>query len=321
MVDAAKMTQALKLDVLVPSPTGLLNIETSDINRPGLPFAGYWEHFAHERPQILGLVEASYIASLEPETRRARLEKFVSYEIPCIIICRHLGGLDDLIALAASRGIPVYRSEDDTTRVVVELIYFLNNQLAPQTTMHGVLVEVYGVGVLLTGESGVGKSEAALELVKRGHRLVADDVVNIRKVSENRVVGEAPEAIRHLMEIRGIGIINVATMFGIGSVLSSRTVNIVVHLEHWVEGKNYDRLGLETPTTDILGVSVPWLLLPIRPGRNVAVVLEVASRNLVLRQQGYSAAQEMENRMKAQISRAAEEAERMAAAAGQINEQ
>ena len=321
MVEAAKMVQALRLDVLVPSPTGMLSIETSDINRPGLPFAGYWDHFASERPQILGLVEASYIESLDPDTRKDRLIRFVSHDLPCVIICRGLEGLDDLIGLAAARGIPVYRSQNDTTRVVVELIYFLNNQLAPRTSMHGVLVEVYGVGVLLTGESGVGKSEAALELVKRGHRLVADDVVDIRKVSESRVVGESPEAIRHLMEIRGIGIINVATMFGIGSVLSSRSVNIVVHLEHWVEGKNYDRLGLETQTTDILGVSVPWLLLPIRPGRNVAVVLEVAARNLVLKQQGYNAAQEMENRMKEQISRAAEEAERLAGPGSQLLEQ
>jgi len=305
MVDAAVMIRALKLTELVPSPTGFLPIETSDINRPGLPFAGYWEHFADERPQIMGLVETSYLHSLDPDTRRRRLEQFVSYDLPCIIICRRLEGMDDLIQLAAERKIPVYRSDVDTTKLVMDMIYFLNNQLAPRQTMHGVLVEVYGVGVLLTGESGVGKSEAALELVKRGHRLVADDVVDVRRVSDNRLIGEAPEMVRNLMEIRGIGIIDVATMFGIGSVMRSKSIDMIVHLEHWVEGKEYDRVGLDDRTSEILGVQVPWLLLPIRPGRNVAVVLEVASRNLMLKQQGYSAARELEKRMMARMDRAA----------------
>ena len=297
MVDAQSMVKALRLEVLSPSKTGVLNIMTAEINRPGLPFAGYWEHFAWERPQIFGLVEVGYIQSLDPLTRRERLERFVSYDIPCVIICRGMTGLDDLIALAAERGLPVYRSGADTTRVVVEMIYYLNNQLAPRTTMHGVLVEVYGVGVLLTGESGVGKSEAALELVKRGHRLVADDVVEIRRVSENRLIGAAPPTIRNLMEIRGIGIIDIASMFGIGSVEPSRSINMVVHLEYWDAAKSYDRLGDEQRTTPILGVDVPWLLLPIRPGRNVAVVLEVAARNHTLRKQGYSAAEVLEKRM------------------------
>ncbi|MBQ8953594.1 MAG: HPr kinase/phosphorylase [Clostridia bacterium] len=304
MVDAAMMVKALKLTELVPSDTGVLPIEASDVNRPGLPFAGYWEHFASERPQILGLVETSYLHSLDPDTRRCRLQQFVSYDLPCIVICRRLEGMDDLIQMAAERRIPVYRSEVDTTKLVMDMIYFLNNHLAPRQTMHGVLVEVYGVGVLLTGESGVGKSEAALELVKRGHRLVADDVVDVRRVSENRLIGEAPEMVRNLMEIRGIGIIDVATMFGIGSVMRSKSIDIIVHLEHWVEGKEYDRVGLDDKTNEILGVQVPWLLLPIRPGRNVAVVLEVASRNLMLKQQGYSAARELEKRMMARMDRA-----------------
>ncbi len=304
MVDAATMVKALKLTELVPSETGVLPIETSDVNRPGLPFAGYWEHFANERPQILGLVETSYLRSLDLETRRRRLEQFVSYDLPCIIICRRLEGMDDLIAMAAARKIPVYRSDVDTTRMVTDMIYFLNNHLAPRMTMHGVLVEVYGVGVMLTGESGVGKSEAALELVKRGHRLVADDVVDVRRVSDNRLIGEAPETVRNLMEIRGIGIIDIATMFGIGSVMRTKSIDMIVHLEHWVKGKEYDRVGLDDKTNEILGVQVPWLLLPIRPGRNVAVVLEVASRNLMLKQQGYSAARELEKRMMARMDRA-----------------
>ncbi|MBO4297240.1 MAG: HPr kinase/phosphorylase [Clostridia bacterium] len=311
MVDAAMMVKALKLTELVPSETGVLPIETSDINRPGLPFAGYWEHFAHERPQVLGLVETSYLHSLDPETRRMRLKQFVSYDLPCIIICRRLEGMDDMIELAAERRIPVYRSDVDTTKLIVDLIYFLNNHLAPRMTMHGVLVEIYGVGVLLTGESGVGKSEAALELVKRGHRLVADDVVDVRRVSENRLTGEAPEMVRNLMEIRGIGIIDVATMFGIGSVMRSKSIDMIVHLEHWVKGKEYDRVGLDDKTHEILGVQVPWLLLPIRPGRNVAVVLEVASRNLTLKQQGYSAARELEKRMIARMEKTTARAEQV----------
>ncbi|MBR3502777.1 MAG: HPr kinase/phosphorylase [Clostridia bacterium] len=312
MVDAATMVRALKLTELVPSETGQLPIEASDVNRPGLPFAGYWAHFASERPQILGLVETSYINSLDPETRRERLERFVSYDVPCVIICRRIEGMDDLIQMAAARKIPVYRSDVDTTKLVTDMIYFLNNHLAPRQTVHGVLVEVYGVGVLLTGESGVGKSEAALELVKRGHRLVADDVVDMRRVSDNRLIGEAPEMVRNLMEIRGIGIIDIATMFGIGSVMRSKSIDMIVHLEHWVEGREYDRVGLDDQTHEFLGVQVPWLLLPIRPGRNVAVVLEVAARNLMLKQQGYSAVKELEKRMLARMEKSAALAEQAA---------
>ena len=307
MVNANAMVKALQLTELVPPPSSTLNIETSDLNRPGLPLAGYWDFFAYERPQVLGKVETSYLNSLDPNTRRERLEKFVSYPLPCIIICRQLDGMDDLIALAAGRNIPVYRSDIDTTKFVVNMIYFLNNHLAPHTNKHGVLVEVYGVGILITGESGVGKSESALELVKRGHRLVADDVVDIRRVSERRLVGEAPQMLRHLMEIRGIGIIDIPNMFGIGSVLPSKSIDLVVHLENWQPGKEYDRLGLEEEYTEILNVKVPSILLPIRPGRNLAVVLEVAARNLRLKQQGFNAAKELEKRMMERMQQSSEE--------------
>ena len=273
------------------------------MNRPRLQLSGFWEHFAYERPQILGLVETSYLRSLEPAIRQERLERFVSYDLPCIIICRHLAGMDDLIDMARARSIPVYRSDSDTTQLIVELIYYLNGALAPSTRMHGVLVEIYGVGVLITGNSGVGKSEAALELLKRGHRLVADDAVDIRRVSAGRLVGQAPEMVRNFMEIRGIGIINVATLFGIGSVMQSKSIDMVVHLEHWQQDKEYDRLGLTDETRKILDVDVPWLLMPIRPGRNLAVVLEVAARNLRLKQQGYSAAKDLEQRFNERMAR------------------
>ena len=303
MVNAKAMMKALRLTELAPAPAEELRIEASDMNRPGLQLSGFWEHFAYERPQILGLVETSYLRSLEPAIRRERLERFVSYDLPCIIICRHLAGMDDLIDMARARSIPVYRSDSDTTQLIVELIYYLNGALAPSTRMHGVLVEIYGVGVLITGNSGVGKSEAALELLKRGHRLVADDAVDIRRVSAGRLVGQAPEMVRHFMEIRGIGIINVATLFGIGSVMQSKSIDMVVHLEHWQQDKEYDRLGLTDETRKILDVDVPWLLMPIRPGRNLAVVLEVAARNLRLKQQGYSAAKDLEQRFNERMAR------------------
>ena len=303
MVNAKAMMKALRLTELAPAPTEELRIEASDMNRPGLQLSGFWEHFAYERPQILGLVETSYLRSLEPAIRQERLERFVSYDLPCIIICRHLAGMDDLIDMARARSIPVYRSDSDTTQLIVELIYYLNGALAPSTRMHGVLVEIYGVGVLITGNSGVGKSEAALELLKRGHRLVADDAVDIRRVSAGRLVGQAPEIVRNFMEIRGIGIINVATLFGIGSVMQSKSIDMVVHLEHWQQDKEYDRLGLTDETRKILDVDVPWLLMPIRPGRNLAVVLEVAARNLRLKQQGYSAAKDLEQRFNERMAR------------------
>ena len=303
MVNAKAMMKALRLTELAPAPTEELRIEASDMNRPGLQLSGFWEHFAYERPQILGLVETSYLRSLEPAIRQERLERFVSYDLPCIIICRHLAGMDDLIDMARARSIPVYRSDSDTTQLIVELIYYLNGALAPSTRMHGVLVEIYGVGVLITGNSGVGKSEAALELLKRGHRLVADDAVDIRRVSAGRLVGQAPEMVRNFMEIRGIGIINVATLFGIGSVMQSKSIDMVVHLEHWQQDKEYDRLGLTDETRKILDVDVPWLLMPIRPGRNLAVVLEVAARNLRLKQQGYSAAKDLEQRFNERMAR------------------
>ena len=309
MVDAAAMVKALKLTELVPSQTGFLPIEASDINRPGIQLAGFWDHFADERPQIIGLVETSYLDSLDAATRRERLKKFTSYELPCIIICRGLGGLDDLIELARARKIPVYRTGESTTRLMIDIIYFLNNHLAPRTTMHGVLVEVYGVGVLLTGESGVGKSEAALELVKRGHRLVADDVVDIRRVAENRLIGESPELVRHFMEIRGVGIINIATMYGVGAVIRDKTIDMEVHLEMWQADKEYDRLGMTENYTEILGVKVPSLLLPIHPGRNLAVVLEVAARNFRQKQMGYNAAVELTRRHMERAQRMSEENE------------
>ena len=296
MIKVSDLVETMGLEVLSPAPKPTFLVRGSETNRPGLQLTGFWEYFAAERPQIIGRVESVYLASLPPETREERLRKFCSYPLPFILICRGIDTLGDLVEIARENSIPVFRTSERTTRVVLDLISFLNSRLAPRTSQHGVLVDVYGVGILITGESGVGKSEAALELVKRGHQLVADDVVEIRRVAPNKLVGESPEMIRHFMEIRGIGIIDIATMYGIGSVLRSTGIDMVVHLENWVRGKEYDRLGMEEEYTTLLDVNLPRLVLPVRPGRNLAIVLEVAARNLRLKEQGYSAAQELDKR-------------------------
>jgi HPr kinase/phosphorylase len=296
MVPVSDFVKGLGLETIVPSNSSHLPIESSDINRPGIQLTGYWDHFAYERPQILGMVEISYLSGLDEKTRAERLREFFSYRIPCVIICRNMPLVDGLVEAAKAHNVPLFLTHQDTTQLVLRIINFLNNFLAPRITQHGVLVDVFGSGLLITGNSGVGKSEAALELVKRGHRLVADDAVDIRRVSSDRLVGEAPEMIRYFMEIRGVGIIDIATMYGIGSVIRSKSIDLVIHLELWQEDKEYDRLGLDECYTQILGVSLPRLVLPIRPGRNLAIVLEVAARNQRLRQNGFNAARTLNER-------------------------
>lgn len=302
MVDKKQFIDALGFEVLSDNDRDTLPIENSDINRPGMQLSGFWDFFAFERPQVFGLVELAYLEQLDPAIKAERLDRFVSYDLPCVITCHRMPCDEMLLKKAAARGIPVFMSQKDTTLVILEMITWLADQLAPRTTRHGVLVDVYGVGVMITGESGVGKSEAALELVKRGHRLVADDVVDIRRVTDS-LIGEAPPMIRHLMEIRGVGIIDIATIYGIGAVIGSRSIDMIAHLENWVQGKEYDRLGLSDEYTDILGVSVPKLTIPIHPGRNIAIVLEVAARNLRLKQQGYSAAEILNERFDERLRR------------------
>ena len=221
MVREADFVKALQLERVIAPEGKTLPIEVANVNRPGLQLAGYWDFFGYERPQLLGKVEMTYLSMLDDATRRQRLAKFFSYDLPCIIICRGLPCFDEMLVLAAARKIPIYRSLKETTRCEMEVITFLSDALAPRETRHGVLVDVYGSGLFITGNSGVGKSEAALELVKRGHRLVADDVVEIRRVSDVRLVGQAPELVRHFMEIRGVGIIDVATMYGVGAIIRS----------------------------------------------------------------------------------------------------
>lgn len=301
MIQAAGFAKALQLTELSPSTKTEWDIRSADLNRPGVQFCGFYEYFAFERPQVIGKVEMTYLESLEPAVRQERLEKYFSYDLPCVVICRGMTAPPELLEAAQARDIAVYQTSMLTTKFTFNAINYLNCCLAPRVTRHGVLVDVYGVGVLLTGESGVGKSEAALELVKRGHQLVADDVVDICRVSENRLTGECPEMVRHFMEIRGIGIIDIKAMYGIGAVATSKSIDLVMHMEHWVQGKEYDRLGLSEETITILGVKVPHQIMPVRPGRNLAIIIEVAARNLSLKRMGYSAAHELDRRLNEMI--------------------
>ena len=306
MISAQDFAESLELEVLVPSTVKEWDLKTTDLNRPGLQFTGYYDYFAYERPQVIGKTEMAYLASLSPETQRERLERYFSYPIPCIVIARGMDCPAMLFEAASAHNVPIYRTQDVTTRLTASMINFLNNRLAPRVTRHGVLVDVFGVGVLLTGESGVGKSECALELIKRGHQLVADDVVDICRVNDNRLVGEAPEMIRHFMEIRGLGIIDIRTMYGIGSVIPSKSIDIVIHLELWRENKEYDRLGLAEEFITILGVKRPHIVMPVRPGRNLAIIVEVAARNWRLKRMGYNAAAELDKRLTEMLQRAQE---------------
>ena len=297
MIKAKDFIEALSLRVLFPSSKDEWDINSAELNRPGLQFVGYYDHFPHDWLQVVGLTEMSYLESLPDDVRKQRLEAFFSYKIPCMIICRGIRPTENMQELAVAYDVPLLSTEAVTTRFVASAMNYLNRCFAPRATLHGVLVDVYGMGVLITGESGVGKSEAALELVRRGHQLVADDVVDICRITDNRLIGESPETVRHFMEIRGIGIIDIKAMYGISAVLTSKTIDLVIHLEAWKENKAYDRLGLAEDFTTIMDVRIPQVVLPVRPGRNVAVVIEVAARNYSLKQMGYSAAKELDRRL------------------------
>lgn len=302
MINIEEFAKALQLTVLVESSKKDMDIPVSDLNRPGMQFCGYYQYFAYERPQVIGKVEMSYLEDLNLERRQKRLEKYFSYSIPCVIICRGMMPPQDFLDMAKKNDVPVFQSHITTTNLSFKAITYLNNKLAPRITRHGVLINVYGEGVFITGDSGVGKSETALELVKRGHQLVADDVVDICRVSQTRLVGECPEMVRYLMEIRGVGIIDIKAMYGVGAVMQKKSIDLVMHLEKWDDTKEYDRLGLTDETISILGVKVPHLLTPVRPGRNLAIIIEVAARNLSLKRMGYSAARELDKRLNAMLA-------------------
>lgn len=278
-------------------------VKLPDINRPALQLSGFFKHFASERVQIIGYVEYSHLKTLDEEKKKEVYEAFLSYEIPCLIFCRNLKPDELLLAEANKRNIPVFSTEKKTSQFMAEIIRWLNVQLAPCISIHGVLVDVYGVGVLIMGESGIGKSEAALELVKRGHRLVSDDVVEIRKVSDETLVGSAPDITRHFIELRGIGIVDVKNLFGVLSVKQTQNIDLVITLEDWDRDKEYDRLGLEEQYTEFLGNKVVCHQLPIRPGRNLAVIVETAAINHRQKNMGYNAAQELYRRVQANLAK------------------
>lgn len=278
-------------------------ITTADVNRPGLQLAGFLEYFGADRIQIMGKVETTYLATLSKTERIKRLEAFFKTRFPCMVVARGLEIFPEMIDIARKYEIPVLRTEDVTSRFLSALILYLSVQLAPRASKHGVLVEVYGEGILILGESGAGKSETALELVKRGHRLVADDLVEIRKVSEKTLVGTAPDIIRHFIEIRGIGFLDVKNLYGVGAVKMTENINLVIHLELWDEKKNYDRLGLVDEYTDILGINVPCLNIPVRPGRNLAIIVEVAAMNNRQKKMGYNAAKALNDRVFKEINK------------------
>ena len=274
-----------------------------DINRPALQLAGFFEHFAAERVQIIGYVEHTFLEQMEKEAKTKVYDTLFSYKIPCIIFCRALKPDPELLEKANEMQIPVFSTEIQTSAFTAEIIRWLNVQLAPCISIHGVLVDVYGVGVLIMGESGIGKSESALELVKRGHRLVSDDVVEIRKVSDDTLVGSAPDITRNFIELRGIGIVDVKTLYGVQSVRETQNIDLVITLEDWNKEKDYDRLGMEEEYTSFLGNKVVCHQIPIRPGRNLAIIVETAAINHRQKKMGYNAAQERYKRVQRNLAK------------------
>ncbi len=305
-----KVVEKFKLENLTPDiDIKSIKITMPDVNRPALQMAGYFEHFDSSRLQVIGFVEYTYMEGISEEQKRVVYDKLMSYDIPCVVFCRELQPDPIFLEIAHKYNRPVFSTKKNTSVFMAEAIRWLNVKLAPCISVHGVLVDVYGEGVLITGESGIGKSEAALELVKRGHRLVTDDAVEIRKVSDETLVGSAPDVTKHLIELRGIGIVDVKALFGAASVKDTQSIDMVIRLEDWDKDKEYDRLGLEEEYTEYLGNKVVCYTLPIRPGRNLAVICETAAVNHRQKKMGYNAAQELYTRVQNSLARRREEDE------------
>jgi len=286
-------------DVLITMP---------EINRPALQLTGFFDYFDSERIQVIGHVENAYLQKMGGEYTLKRMEELLSYKMPCIVFCRGIDVSDDMRDLAVKVNVPLLRTESTTSSFTSEIVRWLKVELAPRISIHGVLVDVYGEGILITGESGIGKSEAALELIKRGHRLVTDDVVEIKKVSDVTLIGTAPDITRHFIELRGIGIINVKTLFGVESVKDTQTIDLVIKLEDWDRGKKYDRFGLEDEYMEFLGNKVLCHTIPIRPGRNLAIICESAAVNYRQKKMGYNAAQELYDKVTSNLEKGMDEA-------------
>ncbi len=287
--------------ICVPDNYSEILIRTPDVNRPGLALAGFYEIFDRERINLIGNAEHRYLTRLSNDERKKRIVDYIEARPVVIILTTNLEPFEEMTAHAQKIGVPILRTKEKTSAFTAAMISSLNTHLAPRITRHGVLVEVYGEGLLILGDSGVGKSETAIELVKRGHRLIADDAVEIKRVSAKTLVGSAPEIIRHYVELRGIGIVDVRRLFGMGAVKMTEKIDLVINLEPWVQGKMYDRLGLDEEKVDILGNKIPAITIPVKPGRNLAIILEIAAMNNRQKRMGYNTAEEFNKRLMDQM--------------------
>lgn len=280
-------------------------VKVDEVSRPGLPLTGYFEHFEAQRVEVLGYVEMTFLDNQTPEKRLEIFDRLFSYKIPALVISRGQQPHPECVEMARQHNITILLAQETTSYVISNLISYLKSALAPRITRHGVLMEVYGEGVFITGESGIGKSETAVELIKRGHRLIADDAVVLRMSSSSQLTGSAPSLIRNYIELRGIGVINVANLFGMGAIREEAVVNLVVNIVPWENGKHYDRMGLEDQYIDLLGVKLPCVTIPVSPGRNLAVILEVAAMNNRQKRLGYNAAMELNEQLDKHFERIA----------------
>ena len=303
-VTIAELIEKMKLKNMTPE----IDVEKAvlthpDVNRPALQLAGFFDHFDKDRVQIIGFVEQEYLRQMDPERKKEMYDRLLAEHIPCLIFSRGLVPEEELLAMCNYYDVPCMVSDQSTSALMAEVIRWLNVKLAPCISIHGVLVDVFGEGVLIMGESGIGKSEAALELIKRGHRLVTDDVVQIQKVSDDTLVGSAPDITKHFIELRGIGIIDVRSLYGVESIKDTQAIDMVIKLEEWNRDKEYDRLGLENQYTEFLGNQVVCHAIPMRPGRNVAIIVETAAINYRQKKMGYNAAKELYNRVQANLAK------------------
>ena len=301
-VSMAKIIEQFGLETIsLPDLPENIRVTCSRVNRPGLQMVGFYDHYEQARIQIIGKVEHLFLSQLDPEERLRRLEDFFRSNPVGVIVTTSIELGRDAADLAEKYRVPLLRTPQRTSDFMAALIAYLNVELGPRITRHGVLVEVYGEGILLLGDSGVGKSETAIELLKRGHRLIADDAVEIKRVSATTLVGMAPEIIRHYVELRGIGIVDVRRLFGMGAVKETEKIDLVINMEPWIQGKMYDRLGLDDQTVDILGIKIPSITIPVRPGRNLAIILEIAAMNNRQKKMGYNTAEEFNKKLMAMM--------------------
>lgn len=300
-VPLKKIIDEFQLQIIYMPEDDNILVSRSDVNRPGLALTGFFGHFEPGRIQIIGKGEHEFLTNLSDEEREERINVFMSKHPVAVVFTSELRIFDELLEAARQYAIPVLMTKQMTSEFMASLISLLNVQLAPRITRHGVLVEVYGEGILIMGDSGIGKSETAIELVKRGHRLIADDAVEIKKVSSRTLVGTAPELIRYYVELRGIGIIDVRRIFGMGAVKDTEKIDFVINLEPWVQGKVYDRFGLESEYMDIMGINIPMTVVPVKPGRNLAIIIEIAAMNNRQKKMGYNTAEEFNKRLMQQM--------------------